>query len=198
MRTIKRVLVFLLVLLAMTACLNGTAFAAGTAKAVKLNYEVEKIDSYIGYVKTPKKGTRLNLRVHPKKDARIIKKLPIGTEVTVIGISGKFLEVEVGTDRGFVQSQYVVRSNPLAVAPLHNYYPPMKPLAESRIVSVSPARRGGFVNMRAAPSRSEPVMKYLYEDDVLILLAIDRVWVQVMDPETQKVGYVMRTLIDGI
>ena len=198
MKNIKRIFVFLLVTLTMMACLNGFAYAAETKKTDKLNYTVETLERYTAYVKTRKEGARLNLRVHPKMDARVIKKLPTGTELIVTGVSGKFLEVEVGSDKGYVQSRYVVRANPLAVAPLHTYYPPMKSLAESRLVSVSPARRGGYVRMRAAPSRSEPVMKYLYEDDVLILLAIDRIWVQVMDPETQKVGYVMRNFINGI
>lgn len=181
--------------LLMALCLNGFAMAE---TETKLNYTVEQVDSYTAYVKTRRAGSRLNLRAHPKKDARVLKKLPTGTQLKVIGVSKNYLEVEADGLTGFVQSRYVTLAYPLATMPVHTYYPAMNDLAEPRMVTISPDRRGGFVNMRTGPSRSEPVAKYVYENDVLMLLAIDRVWVKVMDPETQQVGYIMRHFVCGI
>lgn len=191
----KRILVCLMVLLMI--CLSGFAMAE-EEKTAKLNYKVEEIESFTGYVRTHKEGALLRLREHPQFGARVLKKLEPGTELKVIGVWKKFYQVEVDGLTGFVQSRYVSTVYPLATAPLHTYYPPMRELADPVIVSISPARRGGHVNMRTGPSRSEPVAKYLYENQILLLLAVDRVWVKVQVPETEQIGYVMRHFVNGL
>ncbi len=196
MNRMKRILICLMVLLMVS--LSGLAVAAEAKKTSKLNYEVQEIESFTGYVKTKKAGARLNLREHPQFGARVLKKLDPGTELKVVGVWKKFYKVEVDGLTGFVQSRYVSTYYPLATTPLHTYYPAMRELAEPVIVSISPARKGGFVNMRTGPSRSEPVAKYLYENQVLLLLAVDRVWVKVQVPETEQVGYVMRHFVNGL
>lgn len=192
----KRILICLLVLLMVS--LSGLALAAETKKTTKLNYQVEEIESFTGYVHTKRAGTKLNLREHPQFSARVLKKLEPGTELKVVGVSKTFYKVEVDGLTGFVQSKYVSTVYPLATTPLHTYYPAMRELAEPVVVSVSPARRGGFVSMRTGPSRSEPVAKYLYENQVMLLLAVDRVWVKVQVPDTDLVGYVMRQFVNGL
>jgi hypothetical protein len=42
------------------------------------------------------------------------------------------------------------------------------------------------------------VAKYLYENQILLLLAVDRVWVKVQVPETEQIGYVMRHFVNGL
>lgn len=52
-------------------------------------------------------GDRLNLRAAPSTSAAVLAQLSDGTEVAVIGVSGDWVQVEVGSLRGFVHGDYL-------------------------------------------------------------------------------------------
>lgn len=151
-------------------------------------------------------GGRLNVRAYPSKDADVLRKIDNGTQVTVTGYSGEWTRIHFGGTRGYVMSRYLRYGH--APAPAPTPYPaPEKTATEQygtmtwfspRTVTVHPSRVGGFVNLRWAPSKKEPVIRYCYEGYTLTAIAGNSEWIQVMDPLTNQVGFMMRAFVSGI
>ena len=191
-----------LLLLALFAVPASAAAAAKKEKS--LNYTVTDVESYTAYVKT--KGSRLSVRLHPKTDARVLGKLPNGSELTVIGETEYFYKVTAGDLTGFVLSRYVTKDDPLegripsyasSITNASFLYPSMQAL-EPTLVTVRVPWEGGVLNMRRGPARTEKLVKYLKDGSILTALATDGVWVQVMDNRTYQTGYVMTDYLYGL
>ena len=155
------------------------------------------------YVRT--NGGRLNMRAYPSRYADVLRTLENGARVTVTGYSGEWTRIRAGGMSGYVMSRYLGRRR--APAP-KSYNPPReKTVAEQyatmsaitpRTVTVRPASAESFVNMRWAPSTSEPVIRSYYSGYALTAIAANAEWVQVMDQATSQVGFMMRVYVSGI
>ena len=62
-------------------------------------------------------------------------------------------------------------------------------------MTVKPATPGGFVNLRWGPSKSVSVMTKLYADAEVTVIAKDKTWAQVYDPESGYVGFMMLSFL---
>ena len=149
-------------------------------------------------------GGRLNLRAYPSMGADVLRRLENGVQVTVTGYSGEWTQVLYGGTRGYVLSRYLSQRYTPAPTPVPYYektateqYATMYSISP-RTVTVHPARVGGFVNLRWAPSTKEPVIRYCYEGYTLTAIAANAEWLQVMDPMTNQVGFMMRAYVSGI
>ncbi len=150
-------------------------------------------------------GGRLNVRAYPSKDADVLRKIDNGTQVSVTGYSGEWTRIYVGGISGYVMSRYLTHR--YAPQPQPPYPTPERTATEQyatmtsispRTVTVHPSRVGGFVNLRWAPSTKEPVIRYCYEGYTLTAIAANAEWLQVMDPATYQVGFMMRSYVSGI
>lgn len=172
----------------------------------------DKKDTTIMYVNTGNSGM-LNVRksTHTHSNNVVIK-LENGTEVKVESYNSNqtWVKIEVKVNKkvyeGYVMNRYLSATKPVIK-------PTAKPAAtatpapaaalnfknfkhtESTRMTVKPATPGGFVNLRWAPSKSVAVMTKLYADAQVIVIAKDKTWAQVYEPNTGYVGFVMLSFL---
>ena len=168
-------------------------------------YSAPSVTSASGTAWVQTSGGRLNVRVYPSKDADVLRKIANGTQVSVTGYSGEWTRIYVGGISGYVMSRYLTHR--YAPQPQPPYPTPERTATEQyatmtsispRTVTVHPSRVGGFVNLRWAPSTKEPVIRYCYEGYTLTAIAANAEWLQVLDPATYQVGFMMRSYVSGI
>ena len=56
---------------------------------------------------TAQSGSTVNLRAEPRKSAKVLEKVKIGTSVNVIGNSGGWLHIETETNQGYMMAEFV-------------------------------------------------------------------------------------------
>lgn len=66
-----------------------------------------EFEPWLGVVSAP---SGLNLRVGPGSEHEVMRALPQGTPLRVLAEEGEWLHVEVGSESGFVHSEYVLRT----------------------------------------------------------------------------------------
>ena len=92
-----------------------------------------------------------------------------------------------------------VTPTPVPYTPGDNYtalnqqFARMARLDYSYTIATHPARIGGFVNLRWAPSTEAAVIRYCYEGEQFTVICMNDTWAQVWDNTTGHVGFLMRT-----
>ncbi|MCR4708041.1 MAG: SH3 domain-containing protein [Clostridiales bacterium] len=168
-------------------------------------YTSPSVTSASGTAWVQTSGGRLNVRAYPSTNADVLRKIENGTQVTITGYSGEWTQIYVSGTHGYVMSRYLRHG--YAPTPVPPYPATEKTATEQyatmtsispRTVTVHPSRVGGFVNLRWAPSTREPVIRYCYEGYTLTAIAANAEWLQVLDPATYQVGFMMRAYVSGI
>ncbi|MCL2810582.1 MAG: SH3 domain-containing protein [Clostridia bacterium] len=153
-------------------------------------------------------GGNLNLRDGPGTDYQVITSIPYGEAVRVNSyIGNSWVEVTYGNHSGYVMGRYLTFVAP-PDKPKPN--PPPAPPTDSLTslkemfkgfsfinytVQVRPSTPGGFVHMRWAPTKaSDPIRDY-HQHDVLMVIAQNNTWAQVVDPDTGVTGFMMRAFL---
>ncbi len=152
-------------------------------------------------------GKSLNLRSTPTSSDNKIGNIPFGAEVTVYTYldSDTWAHVSYNAQTGYVMTRYLV-----------SYYPGTAPSTSSSsttsttttstlsftglattsyYATVCPSTPGGFVHMRWAPSKNESIYADYYAGTTLEVIAQNTTWAQVRDPDTGKVGFMMRAFL---
>lgn len=172
--------------------LIGSLMLSATALAVSM------------YVVTDN-GKSLNMRNQPSLDGRIVARIEYGTRVEVDdrSIVGGWGRVYYGTLRGYCMMRYLSRYDP---APQPTATP--KPTSGTDLysfftktfyaVAVRPSSPGGFVHMRWAPSKSQPIQVDYYNGDVLMVIATNGEWSQVYDEASHSGGFMMSAYLENI
>lgn len=158
------------------------------------------------YVKTAN-GKALNVRSEAKTGDNVIGYLKYGEKVIVVKYSanGKWAQIEKasGSDLAWVMSAYLVPTNPgkykkaeTAATTSDDTYSSFRLLDEEAYSAYTkPSKNGGFVSLRWAPSKSAPVMKNLFADEELMVIAEGKSWLQVQELSTGYVGFVDAKLV---
>ena len=60
---------------------------------------------------------------------------------------------------------------------------------------VRPSTPTGFVHMRWAPSKDQPIFQDFYAGEALQVLYANNSWCQVYDPHTHTFGYMMKQFL---
>lgn len=161
------------------------------------------------YVKTGN-GRTLNLRSAAKYGDNIVGYLKYGAKVTVVQYSanGKWALVEPDgwSNPAWVVSSYLVPTNPgkytkseTAEPTSDDTFASFRLLNEDAYTAAAkPSKTGGFVSLRWAPSKSAPVIKNLFADEELMVLAKGNNWLQVQELSTGYVGFVDAKLVREI
>ena len=168
-------------------------------------------------------GQGLNVRRSPFVGNNIIGLLPFGSEVSVL----RFLDngwacIEWNRySQAYVQSRFLQWSKPYArptatprprptAAPTANPYSYNDTLAalnaEFRTArtatpytaTVRPSRASGWVNMRWAPSQNAEIITTYRSGDQLTVIAETQSWYQVVDPDTNATGFMMKTYMTRV
>ncbi|NLV57924.1 MAG: SH3 domain-containing protein [Clostridiales bacterium] len=171
-------------------------------------------ETWHAYVYTSN-GKGLNLRQTPSTDLKPIATIPYGAKVTLHDYINKtWVEVEYGQYRGYVMGRYLTYDKPgpkPTTKPAPNPTPKPSPDYQTSLkqifsgftfthyeVQVRPSTSGGFVHMRWAPTKaSDPIRDY-HQNDVLTVIAQNKTWAQVVDPNTGITGFMMRAFLTEI
>jgi len=175
-----------------TAVLLGSLVLSSVALAVTM------------YVVTAN-GKSLNLRDQPSLDGKIITQLAFGTRVEVDdrSIVGGWGRVFYGKVKGYCMMRYLSKNRP---GPQPTITPSPTPHADMfsgflktyYTVAVRPSSPGGYVHMRWAPSKQQPIQSDYYNGDVLLVIAENGEWCQVYDEHTHTGGFMMRAFLENI
>lgn len=180
----KRRWIALLMLAVLLLAIPMTATASGTK-----------------YVKTSS-GGNVRVRSGPGTDYDIVTHASHGSKVDTYETVGGWTHVSTGRYSGWISSQYLSSTKPVASNSTNpsNYtdtlatsiYNGFKTVGQ--YTTVKPTTPGNFVNMRWAPTRSTPVVSKYYANQSLYIVAENSGWYQVIDPQTNHAGFVLKSL----
>ena len=155
------------------------------------------------YVNTSN-GKSLNLRDYPSKDGNIISSLPYGSAVEVDTgfVGGSWAHVYLSGVEGYCMYRYLTDYQPgPKPKPTKTATPTQRTDLYSNFVdcnynaSVRPSSPGGYVHMRWAPSKNQPVHRDYYNGDNLLVIAQNGEWCQVYDQASNQSGFMMASCL---
>lgn len=169
------------------------------------------------YVQTAN-GKGLYLRTGPTKDASVQTSIPYGAQLVILGEydDGTWITVSYNGYDGYVMKRYLTYDKPGPAptpkpAPKPGPKPAPNPNPDSSIaavfsgfsytyytVSVRPSTPGGIVHLRWAPTKQAGIMTDFHQGDVLEVLAQNKQWAQVRNPETGLTGFMMRSFLSDV
>ncbi len=145
-------------------------------------------------------GKSLNLRDYPSTDGNVIATIPFGAKVTVdTGFVGSsWSSVQYKGYSGYCMSRYLTDNKPSpgptpTAAPSSTMYDHFKDCYYT--ASVRPSSPGGFVHLRWAPSKQQPIRTDYYNGSELLVIAQDGTWCQVYDTSTNVAGFMMASFL---
>ena len=160
---------------------------------------VQALASTTMYVDTSN-GKSLNVRDYPSKDGNVIYTLPYGAEVTIDEgfVGSTWAHVELSGGDGYCMYRYLSSSKP---GPKPKPTKTATPTQSSSLydnfsrcdysATVRPSSPGGYVHLRWAPSKKQPVQQDYYNGSTLHVIAQNGVWCQVYDEDGQVAGFMM-------
>ena len=153
-------------------------------------------------------GKGLYMRSAPSRDASVVTSIPYGAMVDSYEYyDNNWGYVSYNGYSGYCMSRYFVSSPPgPAPSPTHhggggggggdttsNLYSGFA--QADYYVSVRPSTPTGYVNMRYAPSKNQPIRTTYYSGQQLRVIAENSTWAQVYDEANQVCGYMMRSFL---
>ena len=150
-------------------------------------------------------GKGLNCRSSPQTNIdNVIAKIPYGTEVYIFETyDHTWTYIMWNNVEGYVMTRFL-RSSPPSPKPQPIPTKVPAPSGEinytnfentSYMVFVRPSTPSGFVHMRWAPSKATTIRKDYYANASLLVIAQNNTWAQVLDLQTNEVGFMMRQFI---
>lgn len=173
--------------------------------AVMLLPIVASAATWTAYVYTSNGGS-LNLRKAPVTHAdNKIASIPYGAQLTMLDYVNNrtWAYVQYNGQKGYVMSRYLTFDKPGA-------HPNPSPTPDDSDISFSgfekvyysvmvrPSAPGGYVNLRWAPSKKVAVYERVYDGQDLEVIAQNKTWAQVRDPDTGSVGFIMRSFLTTV
>lgn len=157
------------------------------------------------YVKTNDYGA-LNMREDATTKAKIITQIPYGTKIELLDffVGSTWAYCNYKGHYGYVMTRYLSFDKPHPVpgpvptpkptaSPSTAIFTGFKPAYYNAIVR--PSTPTGFVHMRWAPSKQEPIFQDYYASKPLQVLYANDTWCQVYDTETHVFGYMMKQFL---
>ncbi|MEA5000024.1 MAG: SH3 domain-containing protein [Candidatus Limiplasma sp.] len=149
-------------------------------------------------------GKSLNVRDYPSKDGNIIGSLAYGSSVEVDDgfVGSSWAHVYTAHGDGYCMFRYLVDYKPTPhpkptttpkPTPKSDLYSGFKRTYYS--ASVRPSAPGGFVHMRWAPSKAQPIHTDYYNGQNLLVIATNGEWCQVYDTDSNQAGFMMTAFL---
>ena len=136
-------------------------------------------------------GRGLNVRSSPYQGNNIIGLALYGSKIDVLRFLGDGWACILWNQyEAYVQSRYLQWYAPAPVVPTA-----VPTEVTPFIVTVTPVRTSGWVNLRWAPSIDTEVMTTYRYGAKLTVLAETQSWYQVVDPDTEATGFIMKTYV---
>jgi len=153
------------------------------------------------YVSTSN-GKSLNLRDYPSTDGNVISSLPYGSAVTVDDdfVGSSWVHVYLSGVDGYCMTRYLSSSRP-GPKPTKTASPTQSGSIYDNLVqcyytaTVRPSSPGGFVHLRWAPSKNQPVQRDYYSGSELVVISQDGTWCQVYDEVNEASGFMMASFL---
>ncbi len=155
------------------------------------------------YVSTSN-GYGVHLRTAPSVNAEIILTIPFAAQVSSYEYyNNTWGFVSYGGQYGYAMSRYFSSTKPtIKPTPTHT----TTPAADGKIfsgfttvnyyITVKPSTPSGFVNLRWAPSKTEPIITNYRSGYTLRVIAQNSTWAQVYDDATGICGFMMRSFLN--
>lgn len=151
------------------------------------------------YVSTSN-GKSLNVRDYPSKDGNVISTIPYGKAVDVDEgfVGSSWVHVYLSGTDGYCMARYLSTTQPgpkpqptrtatpTQSSSLYDYFTSCYYTA-----TVQPSSPGGFVHLRWAPSKNQPVQRDYYNGSELVVIAQNGTWCQVYDEVNEASGFMM-------
>ena len=157
------------------------------------------------YVKTGDYGP-LNMREAASTKAEIIAQIPYGEKVELLDffINSTWASCNYKGHYGYVMTRYLSFDKPHpkpgpgptpkpTAKPSASMFTGFKPAYYNAIVR--PSTPAGFVHMRWAPSKEEPIFQDYYAGKSLQVFYANDTWCQVYDTATHMFGYMMKQFL---
>ena len=161
------------------------------------------------------------ITVYTRDRSQVIRTMKSGTKVETEGEEDGYTAIivpEFVGGFGYVKSKYVVSKIPPKPTPppkpptprpqpdpdpepdtsldaLNRVFRTMR-LSETYTVLVKPSRVGGYVNFRYGPSADTAAIDHLYEGHALTVIAEGNGWLQVIDPISNRVGFISSRYVE--
>ena len=94
-----------LLILALMLCLTGLMSLAGEGRRAVAEEETEIVSSYPYTTVT---RVKVNLRAARSVKSELLKRIPAGAEISVLAKNGSWAQVEYGSSKGWVRTEYIV------------------------------------------------------------------------------------------
>ena len=157
------------------------------------------------YVNTSN-GKSLNVRDYPSKDGNVISSLPYGSAVDVDDgfVGSSWAHVYLSGVEGYCMYRYLTTYSPgPKPKPTQTVTPVNKDLYANftdcyYTASVRPSSPGGYVHLRWAPAKSQPVQRDYYNGDNLTVISQNGTWCQVYDASNNNCGFMMASFLSTV
>lgn len=158
------------------------------------------------YVSTSN-GKSLNLRDYPSKDGNVITTIPYAAKVTVDEdfVGSSWVHVYYKNLDGYCMARYLSTTKPgPKPQPTKTATPTQSGSLYDNLVQcyytaiVRPSSPGGFVHLRWAPSKNQPIQRDYYNGSELVVISQDGVWCQVYDEANEVSGFMMAQFLSAI
>ncbi len=168
-------------------------------------------------------GLRLNVRAGKSSGAPVVGKIAYGSAVTVLGSfengwarisfpGARYSDGSVYTGNCYVSVRFLVRAQPAPYDGRTTPIPTVDPAPQNTLSAINaefrtavrvnpyvvlsrPQRASGWVNLRWAPSTDAECISRCYQGHELVVLTELRNWLQVQDPVTGMIGFIMRRFV---
>ncbi|NLI20102.1 MAG: SH3 domain-containing protein [Clostridiales bacterium] len=152
-------------------------------------------------------GKSLNVRDYPSKDGKVISSIPYGTAVDVDNdfVGSSWVHVYLSGVDGYCMSRYLVTYKP---GPKPQPTKTATPTQSSSLyvgfspcyytAYVRPSSPGGYVHLRWAPSKSQPVQRDYYNGAELVVISQNGTWCQIYDEVNEASGFMMASFLTTV
>lgn len=147
------------------------------------------------YVNTAN-GKGLNMRSGAGKNYDAVCTIPYGAEVMLYDYqAGDSWSLAVYEQyEGYIMVRYTTVDKPSSTpVELDSQYSNMKPAYYT--ATVRPSSPAGYVHMRWAPTKTEPVIRNYYQGQQVVVLYENKTWCQIYDAENAVCGFMMKQFL---
>lgn len=145
-------------------------------------------------------GKGLNMRYAPSMDAEIATVIPYGAVVDILSsVNDSWAHCAYNGVTGYCKTRYfsttkpekhTTPSSPVDTGSMFNGFSACEYYA-----TVRPSTPSGFVHMRWAPSKKQPIQRDYYAGQELLVISENGTWCQVLDQQSMVSGFMMSSFL---
>ena len=137
-------------------------------------------------------GKNLNVREQPNTGSKVLYRVACGKKLNIIETAGKdwAYVYEDGKKAGYVMTKFLVASKPgkYEITERDDNFRSVKPYQVTALARAKNTTES--VGLRVKPNKTSQAIRRLEAGEVLQVIAVGKVWSQVVDPRTGATGFV--------